>query len=237
MNRARCLCSLTAWLAGACLGAAPAALAQAPRERLFDGLWSLEFSAATKPGGETLAAGAGTISPQNLLFDAQHRDFEISEEGRFAWTENADGQWHSDSRLIVGGQSSHPSQTNQPLLVATGQLDRQRKLTLTLRWTHGSGPFLSGDGRPGSLVVADDQVTVFFQGLTSSHPVRYLTTQWSLTPQSIEREEVSPDVIRETAVYSASRQRALPDFQPSPLPVKETLRVKQVRQLKLVPRG
>jgi hypothetical protein len=212
---------------------------QEPDERLFEGAWSLEFSAATRPGGETLPAGVGTISPQNLLFSARHREFSVSEDGRFAWTERSDGQWHSDARLIVGGQSSHPSQTNEPLLVASGQLDRRRKLTLKLAWTHGSGPFLSGDGTGGALVVsaAADQVSVFFLGKTSTHPVRFLTSEWTLTPQSIEREEVGRDVVRETVQYAARRRQTLTDFQPSPLPVNESIRVRQVRPMKIVPRG
>jgi hypothetical protein len=216
-------------------------LAQAPRERPFAGRWSLEFSASTRPGGATLQAGPITISPQNLHFQAHHREFTVSDDGKFDWTERTNGQWHSDATTIdSAGQRSFPSQTNEPLLKVEGQLDRQRKLTVTLRWSHGSGPFLAGDGvTPGSLSVSadGDQVTVFFKGHSSSHATRYLTTEWALPPPLIERQELSPDMVRETATYSARRERTLNEFGAGPLPVIERVRVQQVRQLKLVPRG
>jgi hypothetical protein len=214
--------------------------AQAPRERLFAGKWTLEFSADTRPGGETLRAGTITISPQNLHFAASRGEFAVSDAGQFSWLERTSGQWQSDATLIdSGGQRSSPSQTNEPLLKAAGQLDRQRKLTLTMQWTHGSGPFAAGDGTPGVLTVSADGglVTTMFKGRTVSYPSKYLTTEWTLAPTSITKRDISPNEQEERAVYSASRRRTLNDFGAGPLPVGETIRVEQVRPLKLVPRG
>jgi hypothetical protein len=224
-----CLCLMNARLCG-----------QMPDRHPFEGLWTLTYSAATKPGGETLPTAIGSvISPQNLAFTATHADFKVSEEGKFSWLERKDGYWHSDSRHIVGGLSSHPTQTDEPLLVASGQLDRERKMKLTLRWSHGSGGFTAGDGRPGTLFVSADgsQVTVFFEGRSSTHATAYLTTEWTLAPISIERVVVSEDEIKEIARYSARRQRTLTDFGAGPLPVNESIRVEQIRKMKLVPRG
>jgi hypothetical protein len=213
---------------------------QMPDRHPFEGLWTLTYSAATKPGGETLSTAIGSIiSPQNLAFTATHTDFTVSEDGKFGWLERKNGYWHSDARHIVGGLSSHPTQTDEPLLVASGQLDRERKMKLTLRWSHGSGGFTAGDGRPGALFVSDDgsQVTVFFLGRSTTHATQYLTTEWTLAPISIEREEVSEYEIKEIARYSARRQRTLSEFGAGPLPVNESIRVEQIRQMKLVPRG
>ena len=49
--------------------------------------------------------------------------------------------------------------------------------------------------------------------------------------------DIGPDQQEERAVYSASRRRTLSEFGAGPLPVTERIRVEQVRQLKLVPRG
>jgi hypothetical protein len=241
MTRVGAICVRATCLVVLALLPAAGAVGQAPRDRPFDGKWSLEFFAATRPGGETLHAGALTISPQNLQFEASRGDFRVDVDGKFSWTEGTSGQWRQDATVTDSlGQRSYPSQSNEPILKATGRVDRQRKLTLTLEWTAGNGWFVAGDGvSTGTLSVPADgsQVTVFFKGHSSQAPSRLLTSEWTLSPESVRREEISPGSIRETVTYSARRQRTLGEFGAGPLPVVERIRVQQVRQLKLVERG
>lgn len=212
-----------------------------PRTKLFDGQWSLDFFAATRPGGETQRVGMSTLSPLNLLFRAVRSDFRVAEDGKVNWTERTNGQWHSDVVATMdSGQRSIASQTTEPLLKAKGTVDDQRKLTLTLRWSHGSGPFIGGLGTTGgTLTVSADgeTLTIKSDDGTVSLPHKYLTTEWTLQPASIEQQEQGPDMIREVTTYKARRQGTLNEWGSGPLPVVERIEVKQIRQLKLVPRG
>ena len=203
-----------------------------------------------KPGGETHRVGTITLSPQNLLFQVARSDFHVGEDGKFQWMERATGQWHSDTISTDDlGQRSISVQDTEPLLLADGAVtlvdspagdEKTKTLKLTLKWSHGSGTFIGGMGNvTGTLAVSADgqTLTISSDKGTVSLPHKYLTTEWTLTPKSVEREEEGPDAIREVTTFEVRRQGTLNDWGSGPLPVAERLEVKQIRHLKLVPRG
>jgi hypothetical protein len=219
------------------------------RSAVFEGQWYLEYIVATKLGGETQQVGNLTLSPINLSFRAGRGDFRVADDGTFNWTERTDGQWHSD--VVVtdsAGQRSFPAETTEPLLTVEGTVvvttndsgEDEKKLTLTLKWTHGSGTFIRGDGATGGvLIVSPDGTTVtsISSDGSASWPAKYLTTEWTLTPISVERREEGPDVLREVTTFKSRRQSTLNEWGSGPLPVIERIEVKQIRHMKLVPRG
>ncbi len=203
----------------------------------YEGVWTLTFRVATKPGGEILELPGVTATPMNLVFQATKQSFAVENDGQFKWEERNDGQFHSDTRLIDKlGQESYPGQTTGPLLKAAGQLDAERKLKLQFTWSHGSGRFVDGVGG-GTLSVSLDGKTVTTSGAAGSwtRPQYFYNSTWELSPASIKREELGPDVVRETATYTNRRQAKLPWG--TSLPVVEEVEITQVRYLELVPRG
>jgi hypothetical protein len=221
-----------------------------PNPNPFEGQWSLEYFVATKPGGETHQVGILTLSPINLLFQVARSEFQVGEDGKFNWTERSGGQWHSDTVSTDSlGQRSISVQDTEPLLVADGTItlvdaamgdEKTKSLELKLKWSHGSGTFIGGVGNvTGTLAVSGDgqTLTVTSDKGAVSMPHTYLTTQWTLTPKSVEREEEGPDMIREVTTFQARRQGTLSDWGSGALPVVERIEVKQIRHLKLVPRG
>jgi hypothetical protein len=203
----------------------------------YEGVWTLSFRVATKPGGEVLELPGVTAVPMNLVFQATKQSFAVEKDGQFKWEERNDGQFHSDTRLIDKlGQESYPGQTTGPLLKAAGQLDAARKLKLQFAWSHGSGRFVDGVGG-GTLSVSLDGKTATTSGAGGSRTSQhyYFNSTWELSPDKIKREELGQDVVRETATYTSRRPAKLPWGMS--LPVVEEVEIIQVRYLELVPRG
>jgi hypothetical protein len=127
---------------------------------------------------------------------------------------------------------------------ATGELRAEdRRLTLDLTIMGGSG-YSSGTSSGGTFtatVIAkiDDREMLQFPGAIRA-PNPPWTRNWQdLKPTRVTKEELAPDVIRETITFEETRETRIPQeinglFTP---PMTERLEIKHVRYLDLVPRG
>lgn len=217
-----------------------------PDNSLFDGQWSLSLQISTRPGGETLEGNNVVTSPFYVQITAENPSFTVSQEGKFSW----DGRDSGRSKVVKHGiyprgVTDDVSEQTRVLLKAQGTVSEQRVLTMDPQWTIGAGQFTNINNRGviyiGSYTVSDDGGTLTIRGTTNvspsvqtySAPVSYEGKPWELAPASIEEREIAPDVIREEATYRAQRQGTYAGT----VPVTERIEIKQIRYLKLIPRG
>ena len=228
----------------ALLVAASPAAAQPANRNPHEGEWSLEFQVSTRAGGEFLPAPDGTHH-YNFLFQVA-KEFTVAADGALKWEQRENGLLHVDDFASSVGRTWFQNQ--QPVLRLSGQAvatpaaaqsgrTYDRKLSLDLAWTGGSGPGIDHNGQAFVISLSADGNQWTTSGYTRGAP--YAKTQWELTPASVQREEIAPDSIRETTIFRASRQKALTDFM-SPgfsVPVTERIEIKHVHYPRLVPRG
>lgn len=212
----------------------------------FEGQWSLELQISTKPGGETLEGAGAVTSPIHIQITAANPSFTVSEEGKFSWDSRDFGSSQvTKHAAYTGGGTSDTSEQTRVLLKAQGSVSDQRVLTIDPQWTIGNGQIwtfgsrgviyigtytLSGDGSTLSVSTSGN-----VPGAWGTHtlPVTYDGKPWTLAPASIEQQEIVPEVVREIVTYRAQRQGTYGGA----VPVTERIEIKQVRYLKLIPRG
>ncbi len=228
------------------LTAPPSAAQQAAAENPHDGEWSLEFSVCTRPGGVFFAIG-GDEHRFNCLFQVARESFTVAADGVLKWEQREGGRLHVDDYSTLAGKTA--VQYQQPVLRLTGQAAAtpagaesgrtyDRKLSLQLAWTGGSGPGIDHNGQPFVIALSADGSQWTTSGYTRAAP--YQKTLWELTPASVQREEIAVDTIRESTIFRVSRQTTLIDFMAAPgfsPAVTEQIEIKHVRFLNLVPRG
>lgn len=209
-----------------------------------DGEWSLEFRVCTRPGGVILTP-PGDTQVYNQLFQVTKDSFSVAADGVLKWEQREGGIMHVDDYSAMAGRTWFQDQ--QPMLRLSGQAvatpaapesgrTYDRKLSLQLAWTGGSGPGIDHSGQPFVIVLSADGNQWTTKGYTRAAP--YQKSQWELTPASVQREEIAVDTIRETTIFRASRRTTLTDATtPFAIPVTEQIEVKHVRYPKLVPRG
>ena len=106
--------------------------------------------------------------------------------------------------------------------------DEDRRLTLDLALIHGSGFYSVA----GSLVTATTAIS------NTAHVPAPLATWGDLKPTRVIKEEVAPDVIRQTTTYEATRPtNNMGAGAASVPPTTQRIEIKHVRYLNLVPRG
>jgi hypothetical protein len=224
----------------------PPAAGQPPAARNPNaGEWALEFRVFTRPGGEVLTY-AGDTQRFNLAFQVANESFAVAADGALNWEQRDGGQLHVDDYSALLGRTW--IQDQQPMLRLKGQVAAttgepqpgrtdQRKLSLELAWTGGSGQGIDHNGRPFVTTLSADGNQWTTSGYTRGAP--YTNSLWELTPASVELEEIARDTIRETTTFRASRQTTLTDFMAPGIsvPVTERIEIKQVRYPRLVPRG
>ena len=237
---------LTARLLGVMIAASLLSVAHGaePDRSPFDGEWSLEFSAQTRPGGETRTYPNDT-QHINMQFLARRESFTIAADGSVRWEQRDGGLFHSDNFSRAAGTTS--AQDQRPVLRVSGVAtatpapagsDRtyDRRLTLDLSWIGGDGTLLDHGLRSHVIVLSADGDQYNTSGYTTA-PC-YQTSHFELEPARVQREEAAPDAIRETTVFRLSRATATQDNRGQPpIPLTERIEVRHVHYLNLVPRG
>ena len=233
-------------LAGLFVVAAAPAPAQQPGGKPFEGEWTLTFDVATPPGGVALP-----WNPHyHMAFHASKRSFQVKADGTFAWREVDDGSFKANSTVVVAGTQTEVWESHQPLLKAGGKATAtptppgspqpyERSLEVNLDYSAGNGVYGDNHGGAGTYIVdaTGEQMTVSgVNAPPTTLPVTYLNAKWELKPASTAREEVSPDVIRETITYEGSRPAENTTIL-GKYKVTERIEVKHVRYSRLVPRG
>jgi len=221
--------------------ASPAAGQQAGAGNLFDGEWKLSFYVDTPPGGVVLPYN----SPYHMHFRGYQHSFRLKEDGTFALPDGVDGGLTINT-TVVG--TTQVWERHQALLKASGKATAvptppgspqpyERSLVINLDYTGGSGMYGDNRGGGGVYIVdaAGEQMTVTGLGPTTTHPVTYWKSKWELKPDLSFREEVSPDVVRETTGYSGVREAEV-TTNIGKYKVTERIQVMHVRYLGLVPR-
>ncbi len=246
---------MTAALACAALCAATPVLAQPGASAAGNphaGEWSLEFRVSTRPGGDTAVASRGftpeDVQTMNLLLNVSRPTFTVAADGVLRWEQRGGGQVHWDDFSTLAGKTA--TSDTQAVLRAQGKVTAtpapagsgrtyDRRLSLDLSWSGGSGMTVDHRGLPWAVTLSADgnQVITPFGG----GPAVYERSQWELEPTSVRREEIAPDLIRETTVFRAARQTASSVYkigvQQAPLHFTEQIEIKHVHYPRLVPRG
>jgi hypothetical protein len=211
---------------------------------IYDGQWSFEYRNATQPGG-TRAQSAGYVVTQNILFSAVKSRFQVDRNGVFSWIERDNTYYHADSfYLNKDGTTASLSWDQEAVLKATGQVvdEKTRTLKVTVDHWEGSGRFMDRMGGGTITASADGHTQTYFPSgrPTASMQIRHRPVVWELKPVSIERQDLGPDQQREIVTYKASRGvkppvvlHILGDGNLSTIHIE----IRQVRELKLVPRG
>jgi hypothetical protein len=215
-----------------------------PNRSPFDGQWSLEFSAQTRPGGETRTYPNDTHQV-NLQFLARRESFTIAADGSVQWEQRDGGVFHSDTFSRAAGTTS--VQEQRPVLRVSGVAKAMpapagsgrtydRQLTLDVAWTGGDGTLLDHGLRSHIIVLSADGNHAITSGYTVA--ADYQSSHWELAPASIQREEIAPDAIRETTTFRLSRETATQHNRGQPpIPLTERIEIKHIHYLNLVPRG
>ena len=212
---------------------------------IFDGQWSCEFRAVTKPGGTLIQTIAYDLI-RNGLFVAVKSSFQVDKNGSFSWEERKNSHYHDDDFYTrkTGEQFSLSFDQEAILKVAGHVVDtKTRALKVTVESWAGSGLFVNLGGGTTFVVSADGSTQTYFPNIGptitrhNSHP----PFVWELKPVSIERQDLGPDQQREIVTYKGSRGIKPPvaietvagggDYKT------EHIEIRQVRELKLVPRG
>ena len=218
----------------------------------FDGQWTLTFSAHSPPGGIVMSTGSSTISPGHLQFRGDKR-FAVGRDGKFAFQGADAGTFHIDLTTHSASEVSAWRQDQQPLCKFKGTATATpnppgarepyaRQLELSIEWTGGNGTYFTRTSLgtfAGAFSVSADGTQV-----TSTRPwappytqrLTYWSSQWKLTPTRVMVEETGPDELQERVTYEGSRETPLEPLSGQAKGT-ERIEVKQVRQLKLVPRG
>lgn len=216
----------------------------------FDGEWSLVWDLSTAPGGVTLALPSETISPYNAAHHAAKEQFHVKEDGSIKWAQSDAGlTYHngvSSSGQFWGDRKIHLRATGkaQAPRAATGELRAEdRRLTLDLTTIGGNG-ISSGTSTGGiqtATIVAniDDREMVMYPGAIRAPNLPWTRKWQDLKPTRVTKEELAPDVIRETITYEVTRETRIPKevnglFTP---PMTERIEIKHVHYPRLVPRG
>lgn len=220
-------------LAGLLVVASATAPAQQPGGNPFDGEWSLVLDVSTAPGGATLIRGDTTISPYNFEIHGANERFQVKEDGSFEWSQSDAGSTLCNG-VIDNSTGTTRFWASQKLeLRAAGKIevtrpaageprDEDRGLTVETTFIHGNGYY----SVTGPTVTATIALSNPANGPAGVEP-------WNLKPKRVTKEELAPDVIRQTITYEATRQTR----NPSEAPLTERIQVKHVRYLGLVPRG
>jgi hypothetical protein len=213
---------------------------------IFDGRWSCEFRVVTKPGG-TLVQTIAYDLIRNGLFVAVKSSFQVDKNGSFSWEERKNSHYHDDDFYTrKTGEQFSLSFDQEAILKVAGQVvdTKTRGLKVTVERWLGSGRFTDRYGGGTNVVNADESTQIFFSnnGWPSSLPksVPHSTFVWELKPVSIERQDQGPDQQREIVTYKGSRGIKPPLAMHVPgdgNEVTEHIEIRQVRELKLVPRG
>lgn len=233
-----------ALLAAIIATSAPVPAQQPAGPNPFDGEWSLEFSAQTRPGGETRTYPNDTHQV-NIQFMAQRESFTIAADGNLRWEQREGGLFHSDTFSRAAGTTS--VQDQRPVLRVSGLAAAtpapagsgrtyDRRLTLDLAWTGGDGTLLDHGLRSHVIALSADGSQYTTSGYTAA--ATYQSSHWELEPASVQREEIAPDAIREITTFRLSRGTATQHNQGQPpIPLTERIEIKHVHYLNLVPRG
>lgn len=223
---------------------APAPAQEPAGPNPFDGEWSLEFSAQTRPGGETRTYPNDT-QHINMQFLARRESFTIAAGGSLRWEQRDGGLFHSDNFSRAAGTTS--VQDQRPVLRVSGVAKAtsapagsgrayDRRLTLDVAWTGGDGTLLDHGLRSHVIDLSADGSQYTTSGYTTA--ASYQTSNWELEPASVQREEIAPDAIRETTTFRLSRATTTQHNQGQrPIPLTERIEIKHVHYLNLVPRG
>lgn len=225
--------------------------AEPPDNSPFDGQWSLEFRVNTKPGGETFTTTQGmAVSAYNLNFHAASRPFRFQDDRSVKLVIREPASLAISQTARYGDVTLWDRQQHRGLVLVEGRGtgdEQDRQVSLTIRWigVEGNGFVSDSFGTSSNYRwrYAEDAATVTISNEAGSgtFPFKMWKSAWELKPESIERTEISPDVIVETATYRSQRATRLTPLDPKefspPLPVIEEIKLKQVRQLNLVPRG
>jgi hypothetical protein len=216
------------------------------------GEWSLEFRVSTRPGGDTRIASINITPPDvqtiNVLMQVSRPSFTVAADGVVRWEQQGGGQFHWDDFSRLTGTTA--TADSQAVLRVQGKAIAapapegspqayNRRLTLDLSWSGGTGMTVDHQGKPWPVTLSADgnQVRTPF----GAAPVQYEHSSWDLEQSSFQKEAISPDVIRETTTFRGTRQKEASVYKiglpPVPLNFIERLEVKHVRYPKLVPRG
>jgi len=206
----------------------------------FDGEWSLVLDLSTAPGGATLSFGDTTTSPYNIAMHAANQRFQVKEDGSFEWSQSDAGStsyngvhhnstgtarfWGSQKMKLLRatGKAQAPR-------TATGEMrDEDCRLTIDLTMIHGDGYYS----------VTSPSVTAT-TAISNTANVPAGVEPWSdLKPTRVTKEELAPDVIRQTTTYEATRPTNNMGADPATVPqTTQRIEIKHVRYLNLVPRG
>jgi hypothetical protein len=207
---------------------------------IYDGQWSCEFRVVTKPGGTPMQTIAYD-SIQNQLFTAIKSSFQVDKNGSFSWEERKNSHWHADSFYTYkNGTTAFLSWDQEAILKVAGQVvdTKARTLKVTMEHWLGSGRFTDSMG--GGTIDGSSQ-TCFPVGRPSGrYPLPHASFVWELKPVSIEQQDLGPDQQREIVTYKGSRGIKPPLAMHCPGDgnlATEHIEIRQVRELKLVPRG
>lgn len=222
-----------------------------PENAPFNGQWSLDFRVDTRPGGETFTTRqGGEVSAYELHFQASRGSFRLQDDRSLKLDILESSSLIIRSTTRFGAVTMQDRQRHRGRMhiegAGSGEQD-DRRLKLTIRWGLSSGVGISTDSfgtsqTTRSQMSADGtQLTLSNEAGTGTFAFDLWKSEWELKPSSLEKREVSSDVIVETATYEGRRNTRLAPLDPGgfspPLPVTEEIELKQVRQLKLVPRG
>jgi hypothetical protein len=205
----------------------------------------VRFREATPPGG-LFAQTIGFDTTQNRLFTAVKSPFHVDKNGAFSWIERNNTYFHHDSFYAwKGGVRASLSWDQQGVLKATGQVidTKTRTLKLTVERWPGSGRFMDRYGGGTITVSADGHTQTYFPvGRPTSPPIPnpHPPFVWGLKPVSIERQDLGPDQQREIVTYKGSRGVKGPaawHILGDGNWATEHIEIRQVPELKLVPRG
>jgi hypothetical protein len=231
---------IRATISAAVVLAAASTLAQEPAARNpHAGEWSLEFRVATRPGGESRIASINLTPPDtqtiNLLLHVSRPSFGVAADGALRWEQQEGTLFHwDDFSSLVGRTSTADGQTVLRVVGKTIAMlappgsgrTYDRRLTLDLTWGGGNTSGFDHLGKPFTVAAG---------------AAVYEQSSWELEPISVQREEIAPDVIRETTIFRATRQKATSTFKfgapPAPFPVTERIEIKHIHYPRLVPRG
>jgi hypothetical protein len=207
---------------------------------IFDGQWSCEFRVVTKPGGTPVTTVAYD-SIQNQLFTAIKSSFQVDKNGSFSWEERKNSHWHADSFYAYkSGKTTFVSWDEEAILKVAGQVidTKTRALKVTVEHWLGSGRFTDSMG--GGTIDGSSQ-TYFAVGRPSGrYPLPHVSFVCESKPVSIEQQDLGPDQQREIVTYKRSRGVGFnPQFHVAGDGnwYTEHIEIRQVRELKLVPRG
>ena len=183
---------------------------------------------------------------ENVLFTAIKSSFQVDKNGSFSWEERKNIHFHDDSFFAwKNGLRTYNTWDQEAVLKVAGQVvdTKTRILKVTVEHWVGSGRYTQ-TGVDGTIVASADGISQTFfpsdKPDSQPFPIPHLSFVWELKPVSTERQDLGPDQQREIVTYKGSR-----GLKPSPglyvagdgNLVTEHIEIRQVRELKLVPRG